>query len=402
MTQSSADATTSSGATTADPRRWAALAVIAAAQLLVVLDASVVNIALPSAQQALGMSDVAKQWVVTGYSLAFGGLLLLGGRMADLHGRKRMFIGGLVGFAVASAVGGLAENTATLLTARAAQGGFAAFLAPAGLALLATTFTDPAERGRAFGIFGAAVGTGGVVGMVLGGVLTDLGSWRWCLLINVPVVAIIVVAALKILGDSRISGPVRYDLPGTLTATFGVGALIYGISLAVESGWVSPWTISFIALGIVLLTAFVLIEKRSKAPMMPLRIVRDRVRGTGYAVVFLIGGALYAFYLFLTYYLQVVQDYSPLRPLKRCSRRPNVLSSTRCPPVTWWPTSGRVPGPPQCNWPNAPVASTPWTTTRRCSPWYVNAPNKRDWATGCTRCSTTSTTALFRCRNPSR
>lgn len=313
MTQGPAAATTNSGGTTADPRRWAALAVIAAAQLLVVLDASVVNIALPSAQQALGMSDVAKQWVVTGYSLAFGGLLLLGGRMADLHGRKRMFIGGLVGFAVASAVGGLAENTATLLTARAAQGAFAAFLAPAGLALLATTFTDPAERGRAFGIFGAAVGTGGVVGMVLGGVLTDLGSWRWCLLINVPVVAIVVVAALKILGDSKISGPVRYDLPGTLTATFGVGALIYGISLAVESGWVSPWTISFIALGIVLLTAFVLIEKRSQAPMMPLRIVLDRVRGTGYAVVFLIGGALYAFYLFLTYYLQVVQDYTPLR-----------------------------------------------------------------------------------------
>ncbi|MFE9748352.1 MFS transporter [Saccharothrix saharensis] len=286
---------------------------IAAAQLLVVLDASVVNIALPSAQQALGMSDVAKQWVVTGYSLTFGGLLLLGGRLADLHGRKRLFIWGLVGFAVASAVGGLAENTATLLAARAVQGGFAAFLAPAGLALLATTFTDPAERGKAFGIFGAAVGTGGVVGMVLGGVLTQYGSWRWCLLINLPVVLLILIPAVRVLRDSRASGPVRYDLPGTVTGTLGVGTLIYGISQAVERGWLSVPTLAFVAAGLVLLGAFVWIENRSAAPMMPLRVVRDRVRGSGYAVVFLIGGALYAFYLFLTYYLQVVQDYTPLQ-----------------------------------------------------------------------------------------
>ncbi|ONI91417.1 hypothetical protein ALI22I_08620 [Saccharothrix sp. ALI-22-I] len=312
MAQSAAE--TASGSTdSADPRRWLALAVIAAAQLLVVLDASVVNIALPSAQQALGMSDVAKQWVVTGYSLTFGGLLLLGGRMADLHGRKRMFVWGLVGFAVASAVGGLAENAAILLTARAVQGGFAAFLAPAGLALLATTFTDPAERGKAFGIFGAAVGTGGVIGMVLGGVLTEYGSWRWTLLINVPVVLLILIAAFRVLRDSRAGGPVRYDLPGTLTGTLGVGTLIYGISQAVERGWLSASTLTFVLVGIVLLVAFVWIEHRSAAPMMPLRVVRDRVRGSGYAVVFLIGGALYAFYLFLTYYLQVVQDYTPLR-----------------------------------------------------------------------------------------
>ncbi|MBB5803397.1 EmrB/QacA subfamily drug resistance transporter [Saccharothrix ecbatanensis] len=312
MAQPSAE-TTSESSGSADPRRWLALAVIAAAQLLVVLDASVVNIALPSAQQALGMSDVAKQWVVTGYSLTFGGLLLLGGKLADLHGRKRLFIAGLVGFALASAVGGLAQNTETLLAARAVQGGFAAFLAPAGLALLVTTFTNPAELGKAFGIFGAAVGTGGVVGMVLGGVLTEYGSWRWCLLINLPVVLLILIAAVRVLRDSRASGPVRYDLPGTVTGTLGVGALIYGISQAVERGWLSLPTLAFVLTGLVLLGAFVWIEHRSDAPMMPLRVVRDRVRGSGYAVVFLIGGALYAFYLFLTYYLQVVQDYTPLR-----------------------------------------------------------------------------------------
>lgn len=233
--------------------------------------------------------------------------------MADFHGRKRLFIWGLVGFAVASAVGGLVENAATLLTARAVQGGFAAFLVPAGLALLVTTFTDPAERGKAFGIFGAAVGTGGVVGMVLGGVLTEYGSWRWCLLINLPVVLLILIPAVRVLRDSRAGGPVRYDLPGTLTGTLGVGTLIYGISQAVERGWLSVPTLAFVLVGLVLLGAFGWIEHRSAAPMMPLRVVRDRVCGSGYAVVFLIGGALHAFYLFLTYYLQVVQDYTPLR-----------------------------------------------------------------------------------------
>jgi EmrB/QacA subfamily drug resistance transporter len=298
--------------TSLDPRRWAALALIAAAQLLVVLDASVVNIALPSAQQALGMSDIGKQWVVTGYSLTFGGFLLFGGRLADLHGRKRIFVVGLAGFAVASALGGFASGPEMLLVARAAQGMFAALLAPAGLALLATVFTDPAERGKAFGIFGAAVGTGGVVGMVLGGVLTEFGSWRWCLLVNLPVVLIILIPAVRMLSESRATGPIRYDLPGAITATLGVGSLIYGVSQAESAGWLSGPTLGFGAAGLVLLAVFVLIERRSAQPMMPLRIVLDRVRGGGYLIVLLIGAALYSLYLFLTYYLQVVQNYSAL------------------------------------------------------------------------------------------
>jgi EmrB/QacA subfamily drug resistance transporter len=312
MTQSDAAAARGTSQVGADPRRWLALAVIAAAQLLVVLDASVVNIALPSAQAALGMSDVAKQWVVTGYSLTFGGFLLVGGRIADLHGRKLVFLVGLAGFAVASAVGGLAQDSAVLLGARAAQGVFAALLAPAGLALLATTFTEPAERGKAFGIFGAAVGTGGVLGMVLGGVLTEYGSWRWCLLINLPVVALIAAAAVPLLRESRAEGRARYDLPGAVTATLGVGALIYGISQAVDRGWLGVSTVSFVVAGLLLLVGFVLLQTRVPVPMMPLRVVRDRVRGSGYLVVLLIGAALYAFYLFLTYYLQVVQGYTPL------------------------------------------------------------------------------------------
>jgi EmrB/QacA subfamily drug resistance transporter len=295
-----------------DSRRWLGLAVICAAQLLVVLDASVVNIALPSAQAELGMSDVAKQWVVTGYSLTFGGFLLLGGRIADLHGRKNAFLVGLTGFALASLVGGLAGDAAVLLVARAAQGMFAALLAPAALALLATTFTEPVERGRAFGIFGAAVGTGGVAGMVVGGVLTDYASWRWCLLINLPVVALILVPAMRLLTDSRAGGRARYDLPGAVTGTLGVGALIYGISRSTDLGWLAAPTLAFVIGGLVSLAVFVVIEHQSRQPMMPLRILRSRVRAAGYVIVFLIGAALYAFYLFLTYFLQVAQEHSPL------------------------------------------------------------------------------------------
>jgi EmrB/QacA subfamily drug resistance transporter len=295
-----------------DPRRWKALAVIAAAQLLIVLDSSVVNIALPSAQAALGMSDAGKQWVIAAYTLTFGGFLLLGGRLADMRGRKKIFMIGIVGFAVASAVGGLAVGPVMLPLARAAQGVFAAMIAPAGLAMLATTFTDPRERGRAFGIFGAAVGSGMAAGMVLGGVLTEFGSWRWCLLVNLPLALVILVAATRLLTDSRSSRTTGYDVPGAVTATLGVGSLIYGISQAEVMGWTHPSTLVFGVAGLALLAMFVAIEARSTHPMMPLRIVRDRIRGSGYLIVFLVGAALLAFYLFLTYFLQVVQQYSPL------------------------------------------------------------------------------------------
>jgi EmrB/QacA subfamily drug resistance transporter len=299
-------------ARTSDPRRWGTLAVVVAAQLLIVLDSSVVTIALPSAQAELGMSDSAKQWVVAAYTLTFGGFLLVGGRLADVHGRKKIFLLGLLGFAVTSALGGLAVGPVMLPLARAAQGVFAALLAPAGLALLTTAFSDARERARAFGIFGAAVGSGMAVGMVLGGVLTEAGSWRWCLLVNVPLVVVVLVPAVRFLAESQRDAVVKYDLPGAITGTLGVGTLIYGLSEAETVGWSHPSTVAFGLAGLALLIAFVVIESRSERPMMPLRIVVDRVRGAGYAIVFLAGAALLAFYLFLTYYLQLVREYSPL------------------------------------------------------------------------------------------
>ncbi|HEX6353131.1 MFS transporter [Actinophytocola sp.] len=299
---------------TAASRRRArsALAVIVAAQLLVVLDACVVNIALPAAQADLRMADSGRQWVVTGYSLTFGGLLLLGGRVADVLGRKKTFLAGLCGFTVASVVGGVATTEATLLVARGAQGVAAAFLAPAGLAILTTIFPDGRERARAFAIFGAATGSGGVVGMILGGVLTSYGSWRWCLLINLPLGLLVLAVALRYLEESTAARPARFDLAGVVTATLGAGSLIYGISNVAAGGWLDPATMGPTAAGVALLVAFVLIERRSAEPMMPLHVVADRVRGSAFLVILLVNAATLAFYLLLTFYLQVVKDYSAM------------------------------------------------------------------------------------------
>jgi EmrB/QacA subfamily drug resistance transporter len=298
---------------TGETRRWRVLWVVVTAQLLIVLDANIVNIALPSAQAALDMSDGDRQWVVTAYSLTFGGFLLLGGRVADLHGRRRTFLLGLAGFALASTLAGLARDPLSLLAGRAAQGLAGAFFAPAGLAMLTTSFTDAAERAKAFSIFGAAVGTGGVAGMIFGGVLTEYASWRWCLLINIPIVAILLLAAAGVLRESRSSGPKRYDLPGALTATLGIGALIYAVSRAEVRGWADLEPLGFGAAGALLLAAFIVIEHRSAQPMMPLRVIVHPVRGSGHAINFVAGGALYAAYLFLTYYLQGVKHYSALQ-----------------------------------------------------------------------------------------
>ncbi|CAM3373674.1 DHA2 family efflux MFS transporter permease subunit [Kibdelosporangium persicum] len=287
----------------------AALAVVVAAQLLVVLDASIVNIALPAAQADLDMADSIKQWVVTGYSLAFGSFLLLGGRVADVFGRKKTFLAGLAGFTVASVLGGMAADQSMLLAARAAQGIAAAFLAPAGLAILTTVFPQGRARAKAFAIFGAATGSGGVVGMVLGGVLTA-GSWRWCLLINLPLGLVVLILALRWLEESTSTRSASFDLAGVLTATLGVGSLIYGISNVAVDGWLAPVTVGCSGAGLVLLVAFVLIERRSAEPMMPLRIVVDRIRGSAFLIILMVNAAAYAFYLLLTYYLQVVKDYS--------------------------------------------------------------------------------------------
>ena len=296
-------------------RRWLALAVIGAAQLMVILDASIVNIALPSAQAELGISDADRQWVLTAYTLAFGGLLLLGGRIADYWGRKRTFLVGLLGFAAASALGGIAPNAGLLFAARGLQGAFGALLAPAALALIAVTFVEPKERARAFGVFGAIAGGGAAIGLVLGGILTEYFSWRWCLGVNVPIAIAVFIAAIPIITESKAQGNTRYDVPGAVLATAGLVSLVYGFTEAAKPdvGWTAPSTLGFLGAAAVLLLAFLVVESRVQNPMLPLWIIRDRNRGGAYLVFLLVGAGIFAMFLFLTFYMQVVLGYSPLK-----------------------------------------------------------------------------------------
>jgi EmrB/QacA subfamily drug resistance transporter len=298
-----------------DPRRWIALGVIAVAQLMVVLDASIVNIALPQAQRDLGISDVNRQWVITAYTLAFGGLLLLGGRIADYVGRKRMFIVGLAGFAIASALGGIAQNAELLFAARALQGAFAALLAPSALSLISVTFTESRERAKAFAVYGAISGGGAAIGLILGGVLTEYASWRWCLLVNVPIAALAAFGAITYVHESKAHGDTRYDLPGAVLVTGGLVSLVYGFTEAAKEGvgWSAGSTLGFLALSAVLLVGFVIVEARSANPLLPLRVVLDRNRGGSYLAALLVGAGLFSMFLFLTYYFQVNLGYSPLK-----------------------------------------------------------------------------------------
>ncbi len=293
-------------------RRWLALAVIAASQLLIVLDATIVNIALPTAQNQLHISDANRQWIITAYTLSFGGLLLLGGRIADYTGRKRAFIIGLLGFALASAVGGLALNAGQLFAARALQGAFGALMAPAALSLLTVTFTDAKERARAFGVYGAIAGGGGAIGLLLGGVLTEYASWRWTLLVSTPIAIVAAIAATRFISESRAAGNTRYDLPGAITSTAGLVSLVYGFTKAASDGWGATSTVSFLAAAVVLLVAFVVIETRSKHPLLPMRVILDRNRGGAYLSALLIGVGLFGVFLFLTLYLQLILGYSAL------------------------------------------------------------------------------------------
>jgi EmrB/QacA subfamily drug resistance transporter len=297
-----------------DPRRWLALAVIAVAQLMIVLDVSVVNIALPDAGADLGISAANIQWVVTAYTLTFGGLLLLGGRIADFIGRKRAFLVGLGGFALASALGGIAANQELLFAARALQGAFAALLAPAALSLLAVTFTDPRERARAFGVFGAISGGGAAIGLILGGVLTEYASWRWTLGINVPIAAVTAVLAVTLVTESRATGDRRFDIPGVLLSAAGLASLVYGFNKAAEDGvgWGDPVTLTLLAAAAVLLVGFVVRERSTSHPLLPLRVVLDRNRGGSYLVFLLVGAAMFAIFLFLTFYFQQTLGYTPL------------------------------------------------------------------------------------------
>lgn len=296
-----------------DPRRFRALGIIGIAQLMIVLDASVVTIALPSAQRALHISVANRQWVLTAYTLAFGGLLLLGGRIADYVGRKRMFIVSLLGFAGASALGGLAQNAAMLFSARALQGAFAAVMAPAALSLLTVTFTEPHERARAFGVYGAIAGSGAAIGLILGGVLTQYASWRWTLLINVPIAIAAAFLAFFEIHESRAENRGRYDIRGAITVTGGLLALVYGFTRAESDGWGASVTLGLLAAAAVLLATFVAFEMRASHPLLPLRVVLDRNRGGSFLASLLVGIALFGTFLFLTYYMQGTLGYSALR-----------------------------------------------------------------------------------------
>ncbi|HTJ32229.1 MAG TPA: MFS transporter [Dactylosporangium sp.] len=303
----------SSSAVPPDPRRWLALAVIAVAQLMVVLDATIVNIALPSAQEALHISTADRQWIVTAYTLTFGGLLLLGGRIADYFGRKRTFLIGLLGFAGASALGGAAVNAGTLFAARGLQGLFGALLAPAALSLITVTFTEAKERAKAFGVFGGISGGGAAIGLLAGGVLTEYADWRWCLLVNIPIAVLAFAAAVPVVKESKAQGDTRYDIPGAVLATAGQVALVYGFTKAATDGWSSAVTLSWLGSALVLLAAFLVWEARTPHPLLPLRVLFDRNRGGSYLVSILLGAGMLGMFLFMTFYLQQTLGWSAMK-----------------------------------------------------------------------------------------
>jgi EmrB/QacA subfamily drug resistance transporter len=296
-----------------DPNRWRALMVIAIAQLMVVLDASIVNIALPSIQADLGITDANRQWVVTAYTLAFGGLLLLGGRISDFWGRKRAFMAGLLGFAGASALGGLSINQEMLFSARALQGVFAALLAPAALSLITTTFSDSKERAKAFGVYGGLSAGGAAIGLILGGLLTQYASWHWTLLVNVPIAIAAFMLAIPNVKESKASGDTRYDIPGAITSTLGLVSLVYGITQAGELGWSDQTTLMWFGAAVALLAAFFVIESRTSHPLLPMNILLNRNRGASYLTSFIVGAGLFGMFLFLAYFFQGILQYSPVR-----------------------------------------------------------------------------------------
>ncbi|MGO4102818.1 MFS transporter [Leifsonia sp. YAF41] len=314
MPQTSTVSLDAPAAVAASTRRWWTLSVVALAQLMVVLDSTVVNIALPSAQAELGFTNGERQWIVTAYSLAFGSLLLFGGRLSDLVGRKRMFIIGLIGFAAASALGGAAGSFGVLVGARALQGAFGAMLAPTALAVLTTTFTIPKERARAFGVFGAIAGAGGAVGLLLGGFLTEYYDWRWNLYINVFIAIFGIIGALIFVSNAKRVGPrPKLDVPGTLLVSGALFGLVFGFSNAETEGWDSPWCWGMLAGAVVLLVAFVLWQRRAKHPLLPLAIVLDRNRGAAYLSVLIAGAGMFGIFLFVTYYLQTSLHYTPMQ-----------------------------------------------------------------------------------------
>ncbi|QEC49757.1 MFS transporter [Baekduia soli] len=297
----------------AEPNRWAVLALIGVAQLMVVLDATIVNIALPSAQRDLGFSTGNRQWIVTAYALAFGSLLLVGGKIGDLFGRKWTFVGGLIGFSAASFLGGLAPSFGVLVAARALQGAFGALLAPSALSLLTVTFAGSSERAKAFGIFAAVATAGASVGLLLGGVLTDALSWRWCLYVNLLIAVPAAFFALRLIVNEAQPQRPRIDLVGVVLACAGLFAIVFGFSKAETDSWQATATVISLAAGVVLLVAFVLSQQRVDQPLLPLHIVWNRARGGAYASIAIAGSAIFVVFLFLTFFMQQNLGYSPLR-----------------------------------------------------------------------------------------
>jgi EmrB/QacA subfamily drug resistance transporter len=293
-------------------RRWLILAVLGVAQLMVVLDATVVNIALPSAQKALHFTNDNRQWIVTAYALTFGSLLLLGGRISDYFGRKWTFIVGLLGFAVASAVGGAAQSFGMLVGARAVQGAFGALLAPAALSLLTTTFTDAGERARAFGLYGAIAGSGASLGLLLGGTLTQILDWRFTMYINLLFAVAATAGALALLVNQRPAQRPRFDAAGAAFVSTGLFSLVYGLNHAQTTSWANAVTVAFLVAAAALLAAFVAIERRAAHPLLPLRVVTDRDRGASFLSIGLAAAAVFAVFMFLTYYMQQNLGFSPV------------------------------------------------------------------------------------------
>jgi EmrB/QacA subfamily drug resistance transporter len=294
-------------------RRWFGLVVIALSQLMIVVDATIINVALPAMTTTLKISADDRQWVVTVYTLTFGGLLLIGGRVADYLGLRKAFVIGLLGFGIASAFGGAAQNLAMLLSARAAQGLFGALLAPAALALLANTFSDARERAKAFAIFGAVAGGGSAVGLVLGGVLTEYASWRWTMFINIPIAAITVAGAYLLLDEHRGEHPGRLDVLGTVLATSGLLSVVYSFSEAERNGWGRPRTLGVLGLGLALLALFIGSQRMVANPVLPLRLLADRTRGGANVAIGLASTAMFGVFFVLTFFMQGVLGYSPVK-----------------------------------------------------------------------------------------
>ena len=293
-------------------RRWLILGVIGIAQLMVVLDTTVMNIALPSAQRALHFTTVDRQWVVTAYTLAFGSLLLLGGRLSDLFGRKVTFLVGLIGFAGVSAIGGASVNFAMLVTARACQGAFGALLVPSALSLLTTTFSDPKDRGKAFGVYGAIAAAGGAVGLLLGGALTEYLTWRWTLYVNLFFASVALIGGALLLERHPSRVRPKLDIPGVVAVSSGLFCLVYGFSNAATHSWHAPSTYGFLAAGVVLLALFAFWQGRAAHPLLPPRVVLDRNRGGAYTAMLIAAAGMFGTFLFLTYYLQQTLGYSPV------------------------------------------------------------------------------------------